>query len=137
MVATARLMRRFGDGDVLSEDEGGDGDPLDVLVLGSALDRRTVVLVRLVGVLRLLDEGEIDDKPIAVLAESDAKSSFCRLKDVAELEESYPEAKRIIELWFSAYEGPGVIEIKGWSGSAEASSLLARSRSSYQHVGQE
>ena len=46
---------------------GGDGDPLDVLILGSSLPRGSIVEARLIGVLKLLDRGEQDDKLIAVL----------------------------------------------------------------------
>lgn len=116
---------------ILPQDEGGDGDPLDVLVLGAALARGSVVRVRLIGVLRMLDEGENDDKLIAVPVQVDRESSFTELEDVSELGDRHPEAKRIIELWFSAYEGPAVVELKGWSGSAEAIALLSNACSSY------
>ena len=51
---------------LLPIEDGGDGDPLDVLVLGEPLEKGSIVDVRLVGVLSMLDEGEIDDKLIAV-----------------------------------------------------------------------
>lgn len=116
---------------LLPADEGGDGDPLDALVLGSAIERGSVVRVRMIGVLRLLDEGEIDDKLIAVPARADHENVFSDLKDISELEKRHPEAKRIIELWFSAYEGPGIVEVRGWSGSAGARALLSIAQSSY------
>ena len=40
---------------------GGDGDPLDILVLGHPVEQGTVTSCRLVGVLKLLDNGEQDD----------------------------------------------------------------------------
>jgi inorganic pyrophosphatase len=52
---------------LLPKELGGDGDPLDVIVLGPALERGSVVAVRLIGILELLDGGEQDDKLIAVL----------------------------------------------------------------------
>ncbi|WP_252856612.1 inorganic diphosphatase [Photobacterium kishitanii] len=45
---------------------GGDGDPLDVLVLGSAMVQGSIVQVRLIGGLKMLDNGEQDDKLLAV-----------------------------------------------------------------------
>ena len=51
---------------LLPMEEGGGGDPLDALVLGPAISKREVVYVRSVSLLPLRDEGEIDDKIIAV-----------------------------------------------------------------------
>jgi inorganic pyrophosphatase len=116
---------------LLPVDECGDGDPLDALVLGSAIERGSLVRVRLIGVLRLLDEGEIDDKLIAVPAQIEPGNPFSSLEDISELAARHPEAKRIIELWFSAYEGAGIIEVKGWSDSEEAKALLLAAQSSY------
>ena len=55
---------------LLPVETGGDGDPLDVIVLSPALARGAVVRARLIGVLELLDDGEQDDKLLAVLEES-------------------------------------------------------------------
>ncbi len=44
-----------------------DGDPLDVLVLGAEpIVPLTIVTARAIGVIHLLDEGELDDKIVAV-----------------------------------------------------------------------
>ena len=51
---------------LLPESDGGDGDPLDVIILGPAVPRGSVVEVRPVAVLDLLDQGERDDKILAV-----------------------------------------------------------------------
>ena len=55
---------------LLPKELGGDGDPLDVLVLGRALPRGSVVETKVLGVLKLLDRGEQDDKILAVPKES-------------------------------------------------------------------
>ncbi|MCK5820516.1 MAG: inorganic diphosphatase [Bacteroidales bacterium] len=52
---------------LLSKESGGDGDPLDVIVLGQPVERGSIVKAQLIGVLKLLDGGEQDDKLIAVL----------------------------------------------------------------------
>jgi inorganic pyrophosphatase len=70
---------------LLPKERGGDGDPLDVLVLGSALPRGAVVKARLVGVLKLFDGGERDDKLIAV----SAKGTFSEVRDLGSLRASF------------------------------------------------
>ena len=52
---------------LLSKELGGDGDPLDVLVLGKMVPRGSVVDAKLIGILKFLDGGEQDDKLLAVL----------------------------------------------------------------------
>jgi inorganic pyrophosphatase len=47
---------------------GGDGDPLDILILGPPLTRGSIVECRVIGILRMLDDGELDDKLIALPA---------------------------------------------------------------------
>ncbi len=42
---------------LLSEENGGDGDPLDVLVLGPAVPRGSIVEVKIIGLLKMLDKG--------------------------------------------------------------------------------
>jgi inorganic pyrophosphatase len=54
-------------GTFLPTDLGGDCDPLDVIVLGDANSRGEVICARLIGVLRMTDDGEQDDKLISVL----------------------------------------------------------------------
>jgi inorganic pyrophosphatase len=57
-------------GTLLSKELGGDGDPLDVIVLGPPVERGSIVKCKLIGVLYLLDRGEKDDKLIAILADA-------------------------------------------------------------------
>ena len=51
---------------LLSKEKGGDGDPLDILVLGPTATRGGIVKCKIIGVLFLMDRGEQDDKLIAV-----------------------------------------------------------------------
>ena len=53
-------------GTLQPSEDGGDGDPLDVIVLGAAVERGVQLKARPVAVLELLDGGEQDDKIIAV-----------------------------------------------------------------------
>lgn len=85
----------------LSYENGGDGDPLDVIVLGEALLRGHVVPCKIIGVVEMLDAGEQDDKLIAVSMDS----HFSELEDIHQLRTEYPGIEQIIYLWFENYKG--------------------------------
>jgi inorganic pyrophosphatase len=110
-------------GTLQSEEEGGDGDPLDVIVLGPALEAGSDIPVRFIGVLKLLDGGEIDDKLIAV----SEGNPFSELNSLSELQEDFPGATEILRLWFLNYKGPGEMEVIGWGDELEARAMLERS----------
>jgi inorganic pyrophosphatase len=104
----------------LPYERGGDGDPLDVLLLGPAVERGSVVFARPIGVLRLLDNGERDDKIIAVQAEGPLSD----VHDLASLDAKYHGVRTIIETWFANYKGPGRIESGGFGDAAQALSIV-------------
>ena len=105
---------------LLSEKLGGDGDPLDVLVLGNSVPRGSVVKAKLIGVLKLLDGGEQDDKLLAVLS----GTPFFKVDSMQELEKKFHGVSQIIEIWFANYKGPGKIEIQGFAGVEDAKKVL-------------
>ncbi|MEM7037131.1 MAG: inorganic diphosphatase [Bacteroidota bacterium] len=113
---------------LLDKAEGGDGDPLDVILLGAAVERGSVVPAKLVGVLRLLDGGEQDDKLIAVPAEG----PFSEAEELEEVKAKYGGALEIVELWFSNYKGPGEMESKGFGDRAAAEAILKVAHIAYQ-----
>lgn len=111
-------------GTMLAEELGGDGDPLDVVVLGEALLRGEIVRVRLIGVLRMIDGGQQDDKLIAVPIEG---SPFSKIHDMAELENVFPGVSLILETWFLHYKGEGAkIDLEGFEGPDAAGALVVR-----------
>ena len=91
---------------------GGDGDALDVLVIGESLPTGTVIPVKPIAALLLVDEGEEDTKIIAVPA--DPKLCVMKADDFQEFSITYDGAKHIIENWFLYYDGLGTAESKGW-----------------------
>ena len=100
---------------ILSKENGGDGDPLDIIVLGPPVPRSSVVKCKIVGVLRLLDRGEQDDKLLAVSADS----PLYEVNDIGDLRNDYKGVLDIVELWFSNYKGPGKMKSKGFGDSVE------------------
>lgn len=113
---------------LLPKEFGGDGDPLDLLVLGPAVPRGSLVKTKLIGVLRMLDEGEQDDKLIAVLA----GSPLYEAKSIKELDDMFPGVTTIVETWFVHYKGSDEIESRGYGDVDEARTILDASIMAFQ-----
>ena len=105
---------------LLSKENGGDGDPLDILVLGPPAERGSVVKCKIIGVLFLMDRGEQDDKLIAV---SD-NSPLYDVQDISDLNKNYNGISEIIALWFTNYKGVNKMESKGFGSKEIAEDLL-------------
>lgn len=98
-----------------------DGDPLDALVLiDEPLPVGVVVPCRPIGMLKMIDDGEGDEKLICVASKDATKDG---LKEVDELGEDF---KKYIEHFYRNYKAwkndwQGVkVEFAGWTGAAEA-----------------
>jgi len=113
---------------LLPEELGGDGDPLDVLVLGPAFPRGSVLKAKVIGVLKLLDGGEIDDKIIAV----DEGNPLGKVNNMRELDQEFPGAKLIIETWFTNYKGPGEMNSLGFAEVDDAEKIIASSINAFE-----
>jgi len=109
---------------LLSKDDGGDGDPLDIIVIGPQAERGDSLRVHILGVLRLLDRGEQDDKLIALSKEA----SLQDVNDIDDLENNYPGILSIIETWFEHYKGVGTMLSQGYGNREEALKILDQSR---------
>lgn len=106
----------------LPQEQGGDGDPLDVLVLGQAVPRGETIPVRVIGVLKMLDGGEQDDKLIAVLP---GDSPFAGIESMTQLDAEFPGVSQIVDLWFTHYKGPdGGMESQGFQDADTARAVL-------------
>lgn len=112
---------------LLSYENGGDGDPLDVLVLGPPVERGRVVKSKLIGVLNLLDGREQDDKLIAVME----GTAFYNVNSVEDLKREFPGVLPIIETWFESYKGPGKLKSSGFSSVGKAKSILTKAIKTY------
>ena len=105
-----------------------DGDPLDVLVL---LKEQTfpgcMIDVRPIGVLRMLDRGEPDDKILGVPLHDPAHEEFFDIADIPQ------HMLREIEYFFSTYkdlEGKRV-QAAGWEKSERAVQIIQESIDRY------
>ena len=99
-----------------------DCDPLDVMVLATfPTFPGCLVSCRPIGILRLVDSGEEDDKIIAVSANDP------RFDEIKELDDLSTHAKKEIKNFFENYAEPQTekkIKIEGWSGKNKAHELI-------------
>lgn len=105
---------------LLSKEQGGDGDPLDIIVLGPPAERGQVVKCKIIGVLYLKDRGEQDDKLVAV----STNSPLYKISSIEELNENYIGIYEILQLWFTNYKGKGKMKSKGFGDKNDAVDIL-------------
>ncbi|MBI1375085.1 MAG: inorganic diphosphatase [Phycisphaera sp.] len=113
---------------VLPKELGGDGDPLDVLILGPTLPRGTVARVRLIGVMKYLDRGEQDDKILAVME----NTPLGKVTSMEELDEKFKGVSLIAHTWFDNYKGPGKMEFRGWGSASDARDTLTAAKKAFE-----
>ena len=110
---------------------GGDGDPLDVLVITRApLHPGVLIKVRPIAVLKTIDGGEVDNKIVAVPV-TKLDPTYEKIKDVGDLPDQDRER---IEAFFRVYKqmkSDKVIEIKSWGDLAEAKKMLQEALDAY------
>lgn len=106
----------------------GDGDPLDVLlIIDESVPHGVVVPARVIGVLYFEDDGEMDEKLIAVPADDISKDHILELKDLGD------NFKKVIEHFYSHYKDwkkdwTGVTGVlKGWGDAAAAQAVVTES----------
>jgi len=107
-----------------------DEDPQDIMVLSSfPTFPGCVIDCRPIGVLRLEDTGEEDNKIIAVPADD---PRFNQIRDLSDLP---PHHKKEIENFFENYaelQPDKKIRIKGWSGQSQAEKIIKEGVEEYQ-----
>jgi inorganic pyrophosphatase len=102
-----------------------DGDPLDaLLIIDESVPHKVVVPCRPIGVLRMVDAGENDEKLIVVPADDVSKDD---IKDLADLGENF---KKVIEHFYSHYKDwkngwtGAEVSFNGWGDAAEAKQVV-------------
>ena len=101
-----------------------DGDELDVMVITPLqLTTGTFMKARVLGVMKFVDDGEVDDKIIAVPAD-DRNNGDC----YQSLEDLPKQLIKQIEFHFNHYKDlkkPGSTEVKEFAGVDEAKKVIA------------
>lgn len=104
--------------------EGGDGDALDILVLAESQPIGSLLKVIPIGVLRLQDNGAIDDKIIAVPAQKDLQ--IIPVENFENLSLQFPEIRKMISLWFQNYDKKDELHIIAFNGEETAIEIIKK-----------
>jgi len=97
---------------------GGDGDPIDVLLIAESLPTGTVIEAIPIAMLRLVDEGEIDDKIICIPADISLRTVDA--SSIDEINKKYPKALEILELWMTFNDVSENVLVNGYVDSEAA-----------------
>lgn len=88
--------------------DGGDGDPLDVFLLGPPRPRGAVVRARLIGALRALDDGEQDDKLLAIPQDQSGPGQpFGEVTSMEDMKGRYRQVVFLLCSWLASYDEEG------------------------------
>lgn len=102
-----------------------DGDELDVLLIADEpIMTGVCVRAKVIGVMRFADDGEVDDKIVAVPA--DDRNTGNVIQSFADLSERW---KQKIEHHFNHYKDlkrPGTTVVKGWGDGEEAKTTITQ-----------
>ena len=107
-----------------------DNDPLDILIL-SQIDVQPLCIVqaKIIGVMRMLDQGEADDKLIAVCAND---MSVAHINDISELPEHFLDEMR---QFFEEYKKleKKIVKIEEFQGARLAKKIFQHAVRDYQN----
>jgi inorganic pyrophosphatase len=112
---------------LLTDASGGDGDPVDVFVLGASIDRGSITKVKIVGIINMLDDEKLDSKLLAV----NVSESIFNVHTFEMLLNKYPGAVDIIKLWLLNYKGIGRVEIISVGDEKDAIQFLRTTHIAY------
>lgn len=109
----------FIPGTLMEKRHGGDGDPLDALILCESLPIASILEFIPIAVLRLKDNDELDSKIIGIPI--DRSKRTVSAEDYETLSKDYPAIKEIIVLWFLNYDKKNdLTEFVGWEDEKSA-----------------
>ena len=87
---------------ILSKSVGGDGDALDIIVIGPQIKRGSIVKVKVIGMIEMEDKGELDTKILSVLIKDELNIS--KVNSLKDLKKNYIGVLEIILIWFENYK---------------------------------
>ena len=116
----------------LTQSLGGDGDPLDVIFYTRApLQPGTLIKLRPIGVLKMIDGGEVDDKIVAVPT-SKIDPTYDDIKEMSDLPKMEQER---LQAFFRVYkqlpDGRKKVELNGFENAAKAKTEIKQAFDAY------
>ena len=121
----------------ITSSSGGDGDPLDALVITrDAIYPGAVIKVKPIGVLRMVDDGEADDKIIAVPAD-DVDLTYADIDEMDDLPSMDVERLNAFFRVYKDLPDGGDIQLNGFGDASEARDILADALATYRDEHQE
>ncbi len=95
----------FNYGFVLNKFTSEDGDLLDAVVIGSKLEKGSVVEAKVISLLDTYDNGESDPKLILI----HKSSRLYSVNSLKELNNEYNGVTDIVKIWFSNYKKGSIV----------------------------
>lgn len=110
----------------------GDGDPLDAVVFTTGnIVPGAMVYGRVVGVMEMIDNGEVDNKIITV---NDKDPRYKNINDIGDLPEyQLKDLQTFMETYKYAQSGPGTVKIPGFKGKDVAHQLILEAITEYKN----
>ena len=105
---------------ILPISRGGDGDPLDVVILGEKLSQGSIIKVKPIGIMKMTDGGEQDDKIIVVPSEG----TLSVYNNIDHLNNEKPEIMDQVKSWFLKYKGNNIIKFINYEQEDQANKLI-------------
>lgn len=110
---------------------GGDGDPVDAILLGDRVPRGTITQGKIIGVMKMKDMGENDDK--IILAHKNSK--FFKYENIENFKKKNPELLFDIKSWFINYKENNFIEFIRFGSEKEAYEIIFKASKDYKKLG--
>jgi len=109
----------------IPDTDAEDGDPLDAMcIVSESTFPGCVIPVKVIGLFKMLDDGEVDDKILCVPMKDPNLNHVEGLADVGE------QLKAEIAHFFAIYKGPEgkIVEVDGWYDREEALKTITEAR---------
>jgi len=97
---------------LLPTEKGRDGNQLDIIVIGPSVKRGSIIKVKPIATIIVLDNNEVDSKVISIAINDLAIS---KSNSISDLQKNYLGLFEIVKIWVENYKGEG-IEIKNTLG---------------------
>ncbi|NLR97690.1 inorganic diphosphatase [Rhizobium sp. P38BS-XIX] len=111
---------------------GGDGDPLDAIVYSrEPIVPGAIIRVRAIGVMKMIDGGEVDDKIVAVPT-SKIDPTYDKIKEISDLPKIEQDR---LQAFFRVYkqlpDARKVVEVGGYESAEKAQNEVAAAIKAY------